>query len=173
VIAAGVITEEIGKPGEFYAPGSLEQKALEAMAQRKISRAGKLFDQAIVENPMLGPRIFSQCSQKDCSTLYGRYFEFHKGFKQNDPVAYKLGLRAVCIRFYGLDVKPQQVDDLMKKVTWWPTEEPGAHSRESSQSDAVDSLSPLTPATQWSASSSALKPSQELAKAFQTKSKLP
>jgi hypothetical protein len=173
VIAAGVITEDIGKPGEFYAPGKSEQKALEAMAHRKITHAGKLYDQAIVENPMLGPRIFSQCSQKDCSTLYGRYAEFHKSFRQNDPVAYKKALGHVCMRLYGYDVSPQKVDDLMKKVTWWPTEQPGAHSRESSQFDAVDSLSPLTPATQWSASSSALKPSQELAKAFQTKSKLP
>jgi hypothetical protein len=173
VIAAGVITEEVGKPREFYAPGKSEQKALEAMAQRKITYVGKLHDQAIVENPMLGPRIFSQCSQKNCSTLYGRYSELHKGFRQNDPVVYKNALKRVCMRVYGYDVSPQKVDDLIKKVTWWSTEEPGAHSRESSQSDAVDSLSPLTPTTQWSASSSSVKPSQELAKAFQTKSQLP
>jgi hypothetical protein len=173
IIQAGVITEKTGKPGEYYAPNKLEQSALEAIAEKKISQAGQLYDQAIVENPMLGPQIFWQCVHKNCLTLYDRYGDFDIAFSENDPVAYKLGLRAVCIRFYGLDVKPQQVDDLMKKVTWWSTEEPGAHSRESSQSDAVDSLSPLTPATQWSASSSSMKPSQELAKAFQAKSKLP
>jgi hypothetical protein len=173
MILAGVITRDMSKSGEFYAPSQLEQKALEAIAQKKIPLAGKFYDQVLIEDPMLGPRIFLQCAQKDCKPLYGRYPELQGGFRDNDPAIYKRALKAVCIRVYGLDVKPQRVDDLMKKFTWWPTEEPGAHSRESSHSDAADSLSPLTPATQWSASSSALKPSQELAKAFQTKSKLP